>query len=338
MNDQPTTGATQNIDKIIKRIEALLNTNGRNEEEARLYAAKAQELLEAYNLDMAVLGRSATGIQGAARKDTNKKGGLYSWQRRLWKAVAELNFCHYLSVKGLAKGSTYEHRLIGSHANVIGTQVMAEYLQATIEKLAQKWAKENYYKSVFVREAIAYREGMTNRISERLQERREEVISKARQDEQKRKQEQAARGEASTGSALTIVDIISSEADFNNDYLNGWELGTTARNKHNDEMHHQAWLAKQAEATRIHKEKMENDVAYRAAYEAKLAKDEEEFQAWIKKASRSSSRPRSTNVRMRTMTEEEKRAQMWSFREGVEAGDQVGIDTQIDEQQRKAVK
>src|SRR5690606_26953988 len=133
-----------------------------------------------YNLDLAQVGGNK-----AARNDKKRKGGLYSWQRNLWKAVAELNFCHYLSIKGLERGSTYQHRLVGSHANVIGTEHMAQYLQDTVERLAQQWAKDNYYKSVFVREAIAYREGMTARLSERLRERRDRIVTEARQEAEK---------------------------------------------------------------------------------------------------------------------------------------------------------
>src|SRR5690606_12961966 len=142
-----------------------------------------------------------------------KKGGLYSWQRKLWDAVAKLNFCYYVSIKGLARGSSYEHRLIGSHANVIATEMMAQYLQDTVERLAQKWAKDNAYKSVFVREAIAYREGMVLRLSTKLNERREAIVSEARRKEQERKRDEA-RADIVTGNELTILDVISSEEDF----------------------------------------------------------------------------------------------------------------------------
>lgn len=164
------------MENIIRKIEALLNVNGCTEAEAEARLAKAQELLERHNLDMANIGGKPE-----SRKDQKRKGGLYTWQRNLWKAVAELNFCYYSAIRGLARGSSYEHRIIGSHANVIATEVMAKYLQETVERLAQDWAKANFYKSVFVREAIAYREGMTNRLSERLQARRDELVAEERQ-------------------------------------------------------------------------------------------------------------------------------------------------------------
>lgn len=330
----------QQIDsKIIERIKKLLAlaNNNSNEAEAEAAMAKATEMLEAYNLDMAILGHTAKGAQ---RNDTKRTGGLYGWQRKLWKAVAEINFCHYLSIKGLTKGSTYEHRLIGSHANVVSTEMMATYLQETIEKLAQQWAKDSQFKSVFVREAIAYREGMTARITERLQARRDKQIreEKARAEEAKRDAE--ARGQASSSHALTIVDIVSTEADFNNDYLNGWELGTTAKNRHDSDMARKARMAEYAEAQRVHEERMANDPEYRAKKEAEAKANAEywaKFDAkWEKKQARRDLRP--SKPRARARTEEEKRMDLDSYWDGRDHGDRVGIDTQVDQKTTKGIK
>jgi hypothetical protein len=328
------------MEKIIDRIKKLLElaNNNPNEHEAQAAMAKATEMLEAYNLDMAVLGTSGKGAQ---RSDTKKNGGLYGWQRKLWKAVAEMNFCHYLSVKGLAKGSTYEHRLIGSHANVVSTEMMAAYLQETVEKLAQQWAKSEGFKSVFVRDAIAYREGMAYRITERLQARRDQLVREEQQRTEERKREEAARGQASTSSALTLVDIISTEADFNNDYLNGWELGTTARNRHERDMAAKANEARHAENRRVHEEKMLTDPAYRAMKEAEAVVNAAYWAEWDKKHAAKAAR-RSSYVskgpRARAQTEEEKRQGLAAFWEGHDAGKNVGIDTQVDKSANKELK
>lgn len=331
---------TQDINpKIIEKIEKLLRlaTNNSNEAEAQAAMAKAQEMLEAYNLDMAQLGGEAKNTN-AKRKDQTKSGGLYTWQRNLWKGVAELNFCHYLSIKGLAKGSKYEHRLIGSHANVIATTLMADYLQATVEKLAQKWAKEQGYKSVFVQDAIAYREGMTNRICERLSARRRDILQQEREREEERKAAEA-RGQASTSSALTLVEVISSEADFNNDYLNGWELGTTAKNRHADELASKRAMAEYEERQRVHKERYENDPTYRAEVDAAKKKQDEWWADYLKKHKPRKARSYVAKApRPRAQTAEEKRAGLDSYWDGMRDGKNVGIDTQIDENQRKAVK
>lgn len=310
--------------KIIERIKKLLAlaNNNPNEAEAAAAMAKAQELLEAYNLDAAVVGD-----RDNARKDTKKKGGLYSWQRKLWDAVAKLNFCYYVSIKGLARGSSYEHRLIGSHANVIATEMMAQYLQDTVERLAQKWAKDNAYKSVFVREAIAYREGMVLRLSTKLNERREAIVSEARRKEQERKRDEA-RADIVTGNELTILDVISSEEDFNNDYLNGWEMGTTARNRAEREARQKAW-----------------EEEYWAKENAKSpeqkAREKAELDAWYenyqKKQARKEARRKNTQPRERKMTAEEGRASLGSFREGYSDGANINIDQQINKEKRGAL-
>ncbi|QIG66070.1 unknown function [Ochrobactrum phage vB_OspP_OH] len=311
--------------KIIERIKKLLAlaNNNPNEAEAAAAMAKAQELLEAYNLDAAVVG-----ARDNARKDTKKKGGLYSWQRKLWDAVAKLNFCYYVSIKGLARGSSYEHRLIGSHANVVATEMMAQYLQDTVERLAQKWAKDNAYKSVFVREAIAYREGMVLRLSTKLNERREAIVSEARKKEQERKRDEA-RADIVTGNELTILDVISSEADFNNDYLNGWEMGTTARNRVEREARQKAW-----------------EEEYWAKENAKSpeqkAREKAELDAWYeeyqKKQARKEARRKNTQPRERKMTAEEERASLGSFREGYSDGANINIDQQVDKENREKLQ
>lgn len=323
------------LEGVIRKIEALLNTNGCTEAEAQARTEKAQELLEAYNLDMAILGQSGKGAQ---RKDTKRQGGLYSWQRKLWQAVAELNFCYYMSIRGLARGSVYEHRLIGSHGNVIATEKMAGYLQDTVERLAQQWAKENYYKSVFVREAIAYREGMAQRLSERLKARRDEIVAEERRKEEERKREQQRTNADTGGTALTILDVISTEADFNNDYLNHWELGTTARNRVEAEARRAAAMREWEEARR---KQAEWDALHPEEAAARKAKEAALVEAWLKEQSKKeAARQRRVNKtppkpRYRRETAEEQRAGMSSYREGRAKGDTVGIDTQAEDKRTK---
>lgn len=319
MSDQGT-----DIEKIVARVQKLLALakNNPNEAEAASAAAKAQELLEAYNLEMS---DATKDVKGHQRTDKRKDGGLYKWQRNLWNGVAKLNFCYYVSIRGLYAGTTYEHRVIGSHANVLTTELLAQYLQDTVERLAQKWAYANGHKSVFVREAIAYREGMADRICQKLWDRRNEVL----REEQNRIREQAAqaaaRNVADPGSkGLTLVEIISTEADFNNDYLNNWEIGTTARNRHENELR---WKAAEAERERKQREyeewaKLHPEEA--ARLEAKALREALERQARDRKR-------RASNPRAKALTAEEKRAQLGSYHEGWHEGKNVGIDRQVDQ-------
>lgn len=332
MTDNPNDMAS-----VIAKIEKLLalGQNNDNEHQAAAAMAKVQAMLEAYNLDMSVIGKSGKGHQGAARKDQTGKGGLYGWQRKLWRGVAELNFCHYMSIKGLQKGSVYEHRMIGSHANVISTEIMAKYLQQTIERLAQAWAKERGYHSVFVRDAIAYRDGMADRIVDKLADRRYKVLEEERIKTEERKKEEAARGVV-TGTELTLVDIISTEADYNTDYLNGYELGTTARNRHEAKLRHKKWMAEQEELKRKQQEAWDRFAKAHPEKAAKMVADEQariakEQAAWDKK------HRKVYTYRERAKTAEEKRRDLPAFRDGYRDGGQVGIDTQVDRAEHRRI-
>lgn len=313
-------------EKLIERMKKLLAlaSNNDNEHQAQAAMAKLQEMLEAHNLELADLGKSGKGAQ--RRSDTKKTGGLYGWQRKLWKEVAELNFCYYFSIKGLAKGSVYEHRLVGSHVNVVSTELMATYLQQTVERLAQQWAKDNFYKSVFVREAIAYREGMADRIAGRLRDRRYEIVEEAKRKEEERKRDEARAGMAPTGNALTILSVISSEADFNNDYLQGWEMGTTAANRAAQEARHAAWMAARAART-------PEQIAAEAAENARLMK------LWAAEDAKRQKRRNKTppKPRYRAQTAEEARRDLSSYSDGYRKGADVGLDTQVDNQKARRI-
>lgn len=125
---------TPEAEKAIDRIQKLLALarNNDNEAEASLAMEAAQRMLEAHNLDMALVERKAGGASGQKREDQKTGGGLYKWQRTVWEHTAILNFCRYQSIRGLAKGSKYENRIIGSQVNVLATNVMGDYLQQTI--------------------------------------------------------------------------------------------------------------------------------------------------------------------------------------------------------------
>jgi hypothetical protein len=310
------------IEKIVERVRKLLALakNNPNEAEAASAANKAQELLEAYNLEMS----DSHGEAKVQRTDKRRDGGLYKWQRNIWNGVARLNFCHYISIRGLSAGSSYEHRVIGSHANVLTTELMAQYLQDTVERLAQNWARDRYLKSVFVREAIAYREGMADRISEKLWERRNKVL---REEEARIREEAAqrhARHEADPGtSALTLVEIISTESDFNNDYLNGWELGTTARNKHESELRWKAYQAEQERKQAAYEEWAKANPEEAAKLEAKALREAAE-------RAKMDAKKKGRKIRERAMTEEEKRRYLPSYDAGYDKGREVGIDRQVD--------
>lgn len=316
---------------VIAKVEKLLALagNNTNEAEAASATAKAMELLAAYNLDMAIVGKTAKGSQ---RKDTRLKGGLYGWQRSLWNAVAKLNFCSYWYIRGLSRGSTYEHRILGRTENVAATKVMADYLQQAVERYARDYAAKAFPgQSIFIREMIAFREGMATKLYYRL-----ELMRGERLAEDKRKQDEARARHSSgdgSGTGIVLASIIQTEEDLNTDYLNGYEPGTTARRRAEADARRAAAMAA-AEAWELaHPDeaaaKRAADKAASDKWWAEHAKKEEA------KARRRAKQP--TTERYRAETPEEQRRRMSTFGAGYAKGDEVGLDKQIDNTNRERI-
>jgi hypothetical protein len=347
MQNDLTPEAKSAIERI-KKLLALAQNND-NEHQAGAASAKAMELMEQYNLDMAVLGKSGKGQQGAPRDDKKEKGGLYGWQRDLWKAAAGLNMCMYWSLKGQSKGAVYEHRLLGSEVNVLATRLLAEYLQGTVERLAQAWAKEQGYKSCFVREAIAYREGMAKRLTERLEERRKQKL----EEDAAKAREEAARAKhpsAAPGTGLVLADVIQSEDDLNNDHLRGWEPGTTARLKAEQKARYayaasrkRLWETDKARFMEVYSAE---DVEEMEAADERRKKSEADWALYVagkwsetygKPSKPRASRSTGGRYRYRAETAAEQRAGLASYQEGHRKGNDIGLDKQVDKSQREGI-
>jgi Protein of unknown function (DUF2786) len=315
---------TEAVIAKVRKLLAMAEGNA-NENEAAVAAAKAQELLEAYNLDITIVNRR-TG-KHAARDDKTRAGGLYKWQRELWNAIATMNFCKYYFYRGLSAGSQYEHQLIGSKANVISTEVMGQYLEHTIERLARQWVNANRPgKSIFIKEAIAYREGVAANLSNRLWTLRYEHL-KEQEAARKAERERNKAAGINTENALVLQDVINSEEDLNTDYINKWEPGTAAKQRVQREARQ---AAAEAEAARLLREQAEWDAAHpeeaRARKEREAAKSAREYEEWSKRQSKQ---------RGRKETAEEKRRRMPSFRTGYQDGDNVQLNKQIDKNSPK---
>lgn len=334
------------IDAIqrVKKLFALAGNNP-NENEAAAASAKAMEILERHNLSLAEL----KDRDDTERKDKRLKGGLYAWQRELWKAVCELHFCVYWSVKGNAKGDTYQHRVLGRHVNVILAEQVAGYLQTTIERLAQANAKGRGL-NVFCREAIAFREGMSDRLVERLEKmRREKLKAERKRKEDAERTVQGAGFSMGGGTALTLVDVKQTEDDLNHDYVMGWPPGETLRRRQADQM------ASYAARERLRKEAEERDElearepwrkAERLREEAETeARWEKQVAEWAKKDAanakaqqRRAERNGGPRERYRAETPREQRRHTYDYAAGLHAGDNVNLDPQVDRQSRKGIK
>lgn len=212
--------------KAIVKIQKLLKlaNNAGNEAEAAHAANLAQELLAAYNLEMAQI--DAATQAGAAEEKTGKRvkdkyerSAMYAYQRQLWKALAEANYCWYEATpvykensKGHMMRATYHHYIIGREANVITTRLMGDYLETTINRLVPFKPGRDSSKSW-----ISWKEGCVAKLVERLAAKRREM-----EEESLRKAEEAAK-QPGAEMGITLYDAAKTEADANYLFMHGQE-------------------------------------------------------------------------------------------------------------------
>jgi len=248
-------------------------------------------------------------------------------------------------------------RVDKDHENVVGTEVMAEYLQQTIERLAQEWAKERGL-NVFCKDAIAVREGMADRITERLSD-----LQKAQAaEDEKRKAEEAARARhpayVSSGTSLVLADVRQTEADLNEDHLRGVPLGTTANERAAREARqavfdrkYDLYIRRDRETFTLEfgEEEASNFYDYRVREkerrDAKAAQEAAEAQEMLAKRDRR----KETMIANGTWREPKKRKEPTSTRKeweprsqtyyaGRRMGEDIGLDKQIDETVKRRLK
>lgn len=238
MSENVTTDGAAGMDKILDRIAKLLQLAAKNPnaEEAAAAAAKAQSMMDQYNIEAGTVER-AQGTKDGKREEAAVSGGFYIYQRTLYRRLAELNFCMYWCqdryvvldppkwsynrkkwLHGMKKS---EHVLIGRAVNVAATKALATYILNAVDKLCRERLTNSAggydFQQLFSVWGISFREGAIENVLSRLRERREK-------DDIKRAAEAKRRAKAAghaTGNALTIADIKATEAAGNYDFLHG---------------------------------------------------------------------------------------------------------------------
>lgn len=264
------------IDKIGKLLAVAAST--RNDEERDAFTARAMKLLSDNNLDMAAVESGTSGAKAAKRTDERRRGGYYEFQRSLWHAVADLNFCMYFNLRVFCPGRTsgyvrkkygnmdavraagkdgcfeFQHRLVGRTVNVAGTLAMVTYLEQAIERKVQD-RLPGQPKLWLSPEMTIYREGIADEIRSKIRDRREEQLAEEQHKMAEAEEAEARAYEAghSLGRSITLSSVKQTEADANYDFLHG--DGASAK--------------KRAE-----------DAAYRAKAAERRRRDEEAYTAW----------------------------------------------------------
>lgn len=173
--DQDRAAVEQSVIDKIDKLFKLANNNP-NQQEATAALGKAHKLMEDYNLSELAITQGASSAKAAKRSDEKLKGGLYQYQRDLWEAICQLNFCFYWNLRvydpdkpvsaywkrkwgaedakkyGRKGGFTFQHRIVGRAVNVNASIHMAQYIESAIERLVKERIGERVVERVKVRE------------------------------------------------------------------------------------------------------------------------------------------------------------------------------------------
>lgn len=328
------------IDKIGKLLAVAAST--KNDEERDAFTQRAMDLIAQNNLDMAAITEGGASAAAAKRADEKHKGGLYQFQRDLWQAVADLNFCMYWNLYTYDKekvskywirkyggkanvpdwrkgGYHFQHRLVGRTVNIAGTLAMCTYLEQTMDRLVRERLPNNpgdWWGSW----AVAYREGMADEIVKKIYARRKEVLA----EEQRKAQEardaelEKTKGAESTGTSITLVTVKKQEEEANYDFLHG--DGAFARR-----------MAQRAKWAQEQKEADEAYTAWAKANPEEARKQEEER----RKASR---RRTSWNAGTGSGPKRAGDKHSGAYWAGREKGESISIDPQMGDRTPKRIK
>ncbi len=219
----------------IQKLMARTTERGATEAEAQTASDMIARMLADRNIDMAQIeAASGTGSTEKRGKTAHNRSAMYEYQRTLMKALAENNFClHFIEERTKedprARYGTRQvktHVLLGRKMNIDVTMMTYDYLTDTMDRLLPWQGMEKRGKN-----ALLWLAGCTDRLVDRLR-----IQTRERQQEDARRAREAAAtarhpGAAGAGTGLVLADVYSSEADYNNDALYGWEPGTTAEKR-----------------------------------------------------------------------------------------------------------
>ena len=310
----------------IQKLFNLANSKDNNETEAAEALAMAQKLCAKHNLDVAAIKDSpmATGntVVDEKREKTNvNRSAMYSWQRRLWAAMAEANFCwHWITEVPqkynkrsewsgeLRERTRYvkRHILLGKESNVLVVRLMGEYICDTIERMCgEQWPNTERLS----RQAISWRTGVADRLIDRIQEQAQKM------------REQSTTDANQNTTALALVDIDSREYEANYDaaYGKGAYQKAKAREKAQDE----AYQQRVAEEQRQRIEMLQNETP-----EEKRKREDREEKLRIK----ADQQWQRNSERYRRQRQKESANIDWhAYNRGQAAGDRISLNPQIKE-------
>lgn len=319
-------------DDVIRKIQKLLALGqSSNEAEANSAMTFAQKLLAQHNLDFAMV--QATAVAGGtvappeeARERTRiSRSAQYRWQRDLWKAIAEANFCWW-SLAEVYEGKrgtnnttsrvpVKRHMILGRQSNVIAVRLMGEYLEDTMERILPYPNNERLSRS-----ANSWKAGCADRLIQRVRKQAED-----------RKKESDRAADAGAG-AIVLRSVYQTEYQANYDFRYGagafarkqlmdaeWEAGQEEREKRAAEATlkaEQDWIEYLLTETPQQKKAREREEA-KEMLRQERARDRQ-YRSWANQDRR-----------------ESRRVDDEAYTAGAKAGDKISIGNQVSEGKTK---
>lgn len=200
-------------DKIISRIKKLLamgEHSGSNENEAAIAMERAYKLMAKHNIDRATLSDDDVEEFG---KDyfIRKRGG--PWARNICHGIAKLYFCTYYYQGGKAR--TDSHFFVGTEANIAIAQMASNFIMDVIDGEAKRTAISNVYET-----KTQYLNSFRNSASKRIYSRCMEMVKEA---------ETGTMKDDSGTNLPVLASLYRQHSDRASEYLNA--QGTTLRTK-----------------------------------------------------------------------------------------------------------
>lgn len=300
---------------LISKLLQMKEGRGATEAEAAQAAERVQKLLQEHNLTLAeVESRGVAAAQGDRTKEKTARRAANPWQIDLMRAVAEGNFClHRVAEERVGKVTRRFHMLVGRAVNVSATRDLFGYLEDTLRRIMMEggysWSTEP---------GQAWLVGASDLLIHRLAQRRKE------QERASAEREKTARAKGATARGLVLTDVYGTEADRNNDHLNGFPDGTTAARRRENE----AKLVARAERE---KQLVAEGVDPTEAFYRSHGYSPEAAREAISSQRRAAARPSRGSSRgySQRWTKADKRRDSSEYRAGREAARTISLDDQV---------
>jgi hypothetical protein len=213
-------------ERIMDKIRKLLAlSTSSNPAEAAAASAKAQELVQQYNLELSRIQQEAKPVY--LRQVTDIGSSLY-WRRWLMSVLAQAQFCH-----SIALNATKTVALIGEQHNIDVVVYLYGYIVAELERLAREAYRTSDRTLAFAAWRNTFCVGAVSVLKQRFAEQEQRFVAQAEESRALVVVKDSALQEAvkrlTQGKISTVTSRMQADADA---YERGQAAGRTIPLRH----------------------------------------------------------------------------------------------------------